>query len=279
MTVVSDTSPLNYLIVTGLDHILPTLFGRIAVPAAVYGELSAPGAPEQVKVWLAAPPGWLEVRVALVADPGLAQLGPGEREAIALAETLGGGLVLLDETKARRTAIQRGLRVVGTLGLLDRAAARRPAPKKKCSPRALASGMVRNISKARPAAGATNHRNRPGGFERSGAGFADAFLPDLRGGAGAVASGGSARSRRLCQRWLPWRISTACLRFGLVADCKHGVGYEAKAQTCAKERAPIRYGPSAATTRASGGCWSSEVYRFLSSHSIPQAMCAGSSIV
>lgn len=29
MIVVSDTSPLNYLVLTGLDHLLPALFGRI----------------------------------------------------------------------------------------------------------------------------------------------------------------------------------------------------------------------------------------------------------
>jgi predicted nucleic acid-binding protein len=124
MSVVSDTSPLNYLILTGLDRILPALFARVAVPQAVFDELCSPGAPETVRAWLAAPPGWFEVRAVRPADPALALLDPGEREAITLAEELRAGLVLLDEARARRTATQRGLRVVGTLGLLDRAATR-----------------------------------------------------------------------------------------------------------------------------------------------------------
>src|SRR5713226_8896123 len=46
-----------------------------------------------------------------------------------------------------------------------------------------------------------------------------------------------------------------------------------------QECAPSRRGPIAAITRASGGCCASYPYVFLSSHSIPQAMCAGSSTV
>ena len=41
MTVVSDTSPLNYLILIGSDELLKALFGRVAVPAAVIGELQS----------------------------------------------------------------------------------------------------------------------------------------------------------------------------------------------------------------------------------------------
>jgi len=43
MTVVSDTSPLNYLTLVGLEHLLPTLFGRVIIPLAVQKELEAPG--------------------------------------------------------------------------------------------------------------------------------------------------------------------------------------------------------------------------------------------
>ena len=35
MIVVSDTSPLNYLILIDLQHILPELFERILIPVAV----------------------------------------------------------------------------------------------------------------------------------------------------------------------------------------------------------------------------------------------------
>jgi predicted nucleic acid-binding protein len=35
MTVVSNTSPLNYLVLIELQHVLPALFGRVLVPGAV----------------------------------------------------------------------------------------------------------------------------------------------------------------------------------------------------------------------------------------------------
>jgi predicted nucleic acid-binding protein len=69
-------------------------------------------------------PHWLESRVAPDIPSELRQLGPGEREAIVLAESVGDGLVLLDERKARGIARLRGLAVTGTLGVLDLAAAR-----------------------------------------------------------------------------------------------------------------------------------------------------------
>jgi hypothetical protein len=46
MIVVADTSPLNYLVITGYDHLLPELFGTILVPPAVFEELNDPNAPE-----------------------------------------------------------------------------------------------------------------------------------------------------------------------------------------------------------------------------------------
>jgi predicted nucleic acid-binding protein len=35
MIIVSDTSPLNYLILIGYQDVLPTLFGQIIIPQAV----------------------------------------------------------------------------------------------------------------------------------------------------------------------------------------------------------------------------------------------------
>jgi predicted nucleic acid-binding protein len=48
MIVVSDTSPLNYLVLIQRAEILPSLFGRIIAPPAVMGELQHPGAPTVV---------------------------------------------------------------------------------------------------------------------------------------------------------------------------------------------------------------------------------------
>ena len=76
-----------------------------------------------MRTWLSALPEWIEVRRLPSLGPELAHLDPGEREAIVLAGQIGPSLLLLDEAGARDAAAQRGLRVVGTLGLLDRAAA------------------------------------------------------------------------------------------------------------------------------------------------------------
>ena len=126
MTVVSNTSPLNYLVLIELQQLLPALFNRVLVPEAVLRELRSPAAPAQVGEWLDTTPDWLESRVGADIPSELRQLGPGEREAIVLAESVDDGLVLLDERKARGMARQRGLAVTGTLGVLpvDLAAAR-----------------------------------------------------------------------------------------------------------------------------------------------------------
>jgi len=124
MTVVSNTSPLNYLVLIDLQQLLPGLFGRVLIPKAVLTELRSPAAPTPIRGWLDTNPEWLETRVSESVPAALRQLGPGEREAIVLAESIDDAIVLLDEQRARAIARQRGLAVTGTLGILDMAAAR-----------------------------------------------------------------------------------------------------------------------------------------------------------
>jgi predicted nucleic acid-binding protein len=71
MTVVSNTSPLNYLVLTELQHVLPSLFGRVLIPGAVLRELSSPAAPRQVAEWCLNVPEWLEVREVSQIPPDL----------------------------------------------------------------------------------------------------------------------------------------------------------------------------------------------------------------
>ena len=119
MIVVADTSPLNYLVQIDCQDLLPRLFGRILVPAAVMQELIHAGAPPAVKTWLNQLPVWIDVRSAQFEhDSGLAFLDPGEREAIQLAEDQHADLLLIDERKGRQEAKRRRLRTVGTLGVL-----------------------------------------------------------------------------------------------------------------------------------------------------------------
>jgi len=124
MTVVSDTSPINYLVLIELQDLLPTLFEHVLIPGAVRRELQSPGAPQEIRKWMASKPNWLEFREVTSTPAELRHLDDGEREAIALAQSTGTTLILLDEKKGRQAARERGLSVAGTLGVIDLAARR-----------------------------------------------------------------------------------------------------------------------------------------------------------
>lgn len=121
MIVVSDTSPLNYLILAGCVDLLPSVFGQVVTAPAVLKELSHKRSPEPVKSWAASPPAWLTVQEPTNPSTG-STLGPGESAAIALAEEIHATWLLIDERDGREEASRRGLNVVGTLAVLDRAA-------------------------------------------------------------------------------------------------------------------------------------------------------------
>jgi len=161
MIVVADTSPLNYLILIGHIDVLETIYGEVVIPPAVQDEMLDPLehfpccwgsqnscaaafslrktpikaaaldythrgnalAPPSVRAWIKNPPHWLEVRtpahINIPLDP---DLDAGEREAIALAHSSGEkGLLLIDERIGRKEATRLGLKVTGTLGVLEEA--------------------------------------------------------------------------------------------------------------------------------------------------------------
>jgi predicted nucleic acid-binding protein len=125
IVVVADTSPLNYLIQINCDHVLPALYERVFVPAAVVEELDHPKSVAAVRAWLTRLPSWLVVaQVAEAADVRLARLDPGERQAIQLAKREHADLLLMDEKLGVRIAREQGLAVTGTLGVLLQAARR-----------------------------------------------------------------------------------------------------------------------------------------------------------
>jgi hypothetical protein len=62
MPVVSNTSPLNYLVLIGEIEILPALHHHVVIPVAVSEELHDPATPDAVRGWIENPPGWLEIR-------------------------------------------------------------------------------------------------------------------------------------------------------------------------------------------------------------------------
>ena len=119
MIVVSDASPLNYLVLIEALDVLPAIFDAVMIPPAVVEELKASAAPDAVKAWIDNPPAWLEVRSPEPKDSSL-RLGRGEQEAIRLAAELN-ALCLLDDRKARREAERVGVQVTGLLGILAEA--------------------------------------------------------------------------------------------------------------------------------------------------------------
>ena len=118
MIVVADTSPLNYLILIEQVHVLEALYGQVMIPPAVQDELLSVDAPEQVRAWIMSPPSWFQVRSPLPTFRDSVLLGDGESEAIALAEQIGADRIIMDETLGRSEALSRGLKTIGTLGVL-----------------------------------------------------------------------------------------------------------------------------------------------------------------
>ena len=122
--VIADTGPINYLILIGHIDILPALFQKVILPAAVQDELKNRKAPPLVQLWIADPPPWAEVRTAPhTYDPALETLDAGEAEAIALAVELRADMVLMDDRQGVLIARSKGFRVAGTLGILAMGAA------------------------------------------------------------------------------------------------------------------------------------------------------------
>ena len=92
MTVVSDTSPINYLVLIDLPHILPALFQRIYIPQAVFDELNSDRAPEAVRSFLAIAPRWLVIEASRPLDGSVGHLDAGEAAVISLAKQVGADL-------------------------------------------------------------------------------------------------------------------------------------------------------------------------------------------
>ena len=119
---VSNTSPLQYMHQAGVLTLLPELYGRIIIPESVVAELKEGLARGVALPELSRLP-WVEVRSAHEKSllPMAAGLGPGEREALALAVESPGSLLIMDDALGRKRAGLLGVRVTGTLGVLLKA--------------------------------------------------------------------------------------------------------------------------------------------------------------
>ena len=120
MNVVCNTSPLLVLAKIQRLGLLTQLYAGLVIPGAVVDEVRAKAddAAVQIQALVATPP----VTVQRATPQTLAglpvDLGPGEREAIALALETATDLVVLDDQVGCRLARARGLQVIGTVGVL-----------------------------------------------------------------------------------------------------------------------------------------------------------------
>lgn len=121
LPVIADAGPLIGLARVGLLDLLRQLYGKVLIPLQVFEELQiAEDRPGSRALRMATEEGWLEP-VDLGgsgAEPLSLALGPGEACAILLAEQQQCRFLLLDEQRGRAVARKRGLRVVGTGGVL-----------------------------------------------------------------------------------------------------------------------------------------------------------------
>ena len=127
--VVADTGPLIALARVGHLDLLNRSYERVVVPPAVHAEFALdsdrPGARVLAGAFDAG-----RITVEAVTDLALGRelarvLGPGEAEAIALAEQEGARFLLVDDARARRIARSREISIVGVAGILLAAKARR----------------------------------------------------------------------------------------------------------------------------------------------------------
>ena len=123
MLIVSDTTPLHYLIILNRAEILPRLFGEIVIPEAVLLEMKHERTPEIVRLWIESLPAWIKIENASPQSlEKIGGLGRGESEAIALALEQKADALLMDDRKAIREARKNNLTVITTLALLELAA-------------------------------------------------------------------------------------------------------------------------------------------------------------
>ena len=118
--IILNSSPILHLTagLGGLD-VLPSLYGRVVVPAEVVRELESGAALDDVAVQVRRTAG-IDIRSPSSGiSPLLAgELDLGESAVIALAIELPGSTAVLDDLKARRVARRSGIPMTGSIGVL-----------------------------------------------------------------------------------------------------------------------------------------------------------------
>lgn len=123
MIIISDTTPLRYLIEIEEAHVLETLYGKIIIPQEVFKELQGVNTPPKVVQWIQSHPAWIEVQQA---DISLfipqKHIHLGEHEAIALALALKADAFLSDDVNAIKEARRVNILTIRLFNILESAA-------------------------------------------------------------------------------------------------------------------------------------------------------------
>ena len=120
MIVVSDTSPLTYLMQIGEVFLLKKLFDEVVVPPAVFDELAVMNEHRKVLKEIMEQ-GWLTMQTP--AKMFLQRVQPfgldkGETEALALALALKADYIIIDERNGSEVANQLQIPATGLIGVL-----------------------------------------------------------------------------------------------------------------------------------------------------------------
>ncbi len=117
MIVVSDTTAITNLYQVNRLHLLNDVFGEVLIPPAVERELAEmPGQLDAIRAL-----NFIKVRTPKDSNAisrFSVSLDAGEAEAIALALEVKADYLVIDEWKGRRMAKQKGLHVIGLIGIL-----------------------------------------------------------------------------------------------------------------------------------------------------------------
>jgi predicted nucleic acid-binding protein len=122
MIIISDTSPINYLVLIDEIDLLEKIYQSVIIPSSVFAELNHQKTSPKVRNWLAEKPDWLLVKSSV--NPFSIDtfgLDIGETEAIQLALELNADLVIIDERNGRKVAQEQGLKTIGIIGILIQA--------------------------------------------------------------------------------------------------------------------------------------------------------------
>ena len=120
MIIVSDSTALIGLAKIGKIDLLRGIFSRVHIPEEVFKEVTEAGKnrPGSDAIRRAE---WVETKTVqdrTQVNLLMASLDKGEAEVLALSKELRADLILLDEEKARKSAVIAGFEVMGLLGVL-----------------------------------------------------------------------------------------------------------------------------------------------------------------